>query len=98
MGNIVVEHHHWVDRQDSLVKTSHKTSALFRIGRIRKETPCHTAVLYSQFVVIAHVSQTLEKGGVAEVEVLHSAAMHRLLMRVCRDVTLRCQTNDEFSV
>jgi hypothetical protein len=55
-------------------------------------------VLDSQFVVIAHVSQTLEKGAVAEIEVLHPAAMHRLLMRVCRDVTLRCQTNDDFSV
>lgn len=105
MGNIVVEHqiehHHWADRQDYLVRTYHKSSALFRIGQIRKESPCHTVaaavLLDSQFVVIAHVSQTLEKGRVAEIEVLRSAAMDRLL-RVCRNVTLRCQTNGEFSV
>lgn len=109
MGNIVVEHqiehHHWADRQNSLLRTCHKSSALFRIGQIRKEIPCHTVaaavlLLDSQFVVIAHVSQTLEKGRVAEIEVLRSAAMGPLLLMKegCRDVTLRCQTNGEFSV
>lgn len=110
MGNIVVEHriehHHWADRQDPQVRTYHKPSALFRIGQIRKETPCHTVVvvaavlLDSQSAVIVHVGQTLEKGRVAEIEVLRFAATRRLsLMKEgCRDVTLRYQTNGEFSV
>ena len=95
-----IEHHYWADRQDSLVRICRKSSVLFRTGRIRKETPCHTVAADSQFVVIVHVSQTLERWRAAEIEVLRSAAMGRLLLmrEGCRDATLRCQTNGEFSV